>query len=135
MSAKGFQKRDLPVAIEHIAEQIVDSAFKVHSALGPGLLESVYQTCMVWELESRGLEVRQEVALPVIYDDKRLDAGVRLDLLVEELVIVELKSVERMLPVFDAQLLTYLKLSGKPLGFLINFNVPLIKDGIRRRIL
>lgn len=89
---------------------------------------------MCQELRSRDLLVRQEVLLPIVYGGVRIDAGLRLDLLVEDLVIVELKAVERMLPVFDAQLLTYLRLSNKPLGFLINFNVPLIKDGIKRFI-
>lgn len=103
--------------------------------LGPGLLDSVYETCLVHELRSRNLTVERQVAVPVIYDDLRLDAGLRLDLLVESQVVVELKAVEKMLAVFDAQVLTYLKLSRHRLGLLINFNVPRIKDGIRRLIL
>jgi GxxExxY protein len=124
----------LPDDTERVATQIVDAAFKVHSTLGPGLLESVYETCLVHELEKRDLTVRKQITLPVIYDELRLDAGLRLDLLVEDRVIVELKAVERLLPVFEAQVLTYLKLTGKRLGLLINFNVPRIKDGIKRFI-
>ena len=124
----------LPDDTERVATQIVDAAFKVHSTLGPGLLESVYETCLVHELEKRDLNVRKQLTLPVIYDELKLDAGLRLDLLVEGRVIVELKAVERLLPVFEAQVLTYLKLAGKRLGILINFNVPRIKDGIKRFI-
>ncbi len=99
------------------------------------MLESVYETCLVYELEHRGLKIQRQIKLPVVYGDLRLESGLRLDLLVEDSVVVELKAVEKMLPVFDAQLLTYLKLSGNRLGFLINFNVPRIKEGIRRLIL
>ena len=124
----------LPDGTERVATHIVDAAFKVHSTLGPGLLESVYEICMAHELEKRALNVQKQMMLPVIYDDLRLDAGLRLDLLVEDRVIVELKAVDRLLPVFEAQVLTYLKLTGKRLGLLINFNVPRIKDGIKRFI-
>ena len=123
---------------EAVAKEIVDASFQVHKSLGPGLLESVYETCLAYELSKRGLGVKRhkrQVALPVIYDEQTLEAGLRLDLLVEDAVVVEIKAVERLQPVFDAQLLTYLKLSSKRLGFLINFNVPVIKDGIRRRVL
>jgi GxxExxY protein len=106
----------LPVEIERWATQIIDSAFKVHSTLGPGLLESVYETCLVYELTQRGMAVQKQVVLPVIYEDVRIDAGLRLDLLVEERIVVELKAVEKHLPVFDAQLLTYLKLLDTDLG-------------------
>ncbi len=123
-----------PDDTERVATQFVDAAFKVHSTLGPGLLESVYETCLVHELEKRDLTVGKQMTLPVIYDELHLDAGLRLDLLVEDRVIVELKAVERLLPVFEAQVLTYLKLTGKRLGLLINFNVPRIKDGIKRFI-
>jgi GxxExxY protein len=119
-------------AVDRVAREIVDAASRVHSALGPGLLESVYETCLVHELTKRGLRVARQVSLPVVYDTIRLDAGLRLDLLVEDCVIVELKAVETLLPVHHAQVLSYLKLSGKRLGLLINFNVPLIRDGIRR---
>jgi GxxExxY protein len=121
--------------IERLAKEIVDSAFKVHKELGPGLLESVYQACLAHELRKRGLRVDTQLELPVRYETVRLDVGFRLDLLVENEIIVELKAVETMNPLFEAQLLTYLKLTGKRLGLLINFNVPLIKKGIKRLIL
>ncbi|HEY4952867.1 MAG TPA: GxxExxY protein [Verrucomicrobiae bacterium] len=120
---------------DEIARQIVDGAFKVHSALGPGLLESVYEICLAHELTKRGLKFQTQVAFPIIYDNVRLDAGLRIDLLVEEKLIVEIKAVEIMQPVFEAQLLTYLKLTKMRLGLLINFNVSKIKDGIRRIVL
>jgi GxxExxY protein len=120
--------------IERLATSIVDCAFKVHSTLGPGLLESVYQSCMVRELESRNISVEQQVAVPIAYGGMRLESGLRLDLLVQDQIVLELKAVTKMLPVYDAQLLTYLKLADRELGFLINFNVPLIKDGIKRLI-
>ena len=122
----------VPAEAERIAAAIVDAAFKVHSTLGPGLLESVYEACLCHELRQREVPFQSQVALPVIYDSARLEAGLRLDLLVANQVIVELKAVETMVPLFDAQLLTYLKLTGLRLGLLINFNVRLIKDGIRR---
>jgi GxxExxY protein len=121
--------------IERLAKEIVDSAFKVHKELGPGLLESVYEACLAHELRKRGLRVDTQLELPVRYETVRLDVGFRLDLLVENEIIVELKAVETMNPLFEAQLLTYLKLTGKRLGLLINFNVPLIKKGIKRLIL
>ncbi len=135
MNTKVSNSVSLPAQTELAATQIVDAAFKVHSSLGPGLLESVYETCLIYELEHRGLKVQRQIKLPVVYGDLRLESGLRLDLLVEDSVVVELKAVDKMLPVFDAQLLTYLKLSGNRLGFLINFNVPRIKEGIRRLIL
>ena len=120
--------------IERIATIIVDAAFKVHSTLGPGLLESVYSICLAHELTKRGLRVAREVILPIVYDGVQLDAGLRIDLLIESCVIVETKAVEKMNPVFEAQLLTYLRLTRNQLGFLINFNVVKIKDGIKRVI-
>jgi len=117
-----------------IGKQVVDAAFCVHSAFGPGLLESVYEACLFEELKSRGFEVESQKTIPVVYRDKKLDAGFRLDLLVGNLVIAEIKVVEKLLPVHEAQMLTYLKLSGKKLGYLINFNTPLIKDGIKRMV-
>ena len=114
------------------ATQIVDSAYAVHKALGPGLLESVYEICLRYELGRRQVHAERQVALPVIYDGITLDAGLRLDLIVERRVIVELKAVDQLLPVHTAQVLTYLKLSGLRLGLLINFNVQLIRDGIKR---
>ena len=121
--------------IEAVAREIVDAAFKVHKILGPGLLESVYVTCLTHELRTRRLNVATDVKVPIIYEGVCLDADLRLDLLVEDLVIVEAKSVERMIPVFEAQSLTYLKLLNKRLCLLINFNVPLIKNGIKRIVL
>jgi GxxExxY protein len=118
--------------IDRLAALVVDAAYTVHRRLGPGLLEGVYETCFVHELSKRGLKVERQVFLPVVYDGLRLDAGLRLDLIVEKSIIIELKAIEIVLPVHKAQLLTYLKLSGFRLGFLINFNVPLIKDGISR---
>jgi GxxExxY protein len=118
--------------LDEIARQIVDAAFAVHVALGPGLLESVYEQCLTYELQSRSLIVARQLALPVRYREITIDAGFRVDLLVNDLIVVEIKAVEKMLPVHEAQLLTYLKLSGKRLGLLINFNVPRIKDGIKR---
>jgi GxxExxY protein len=120
---------------ERIAKDIVASAYAVHSALGPGLLENVYEVCFCHELTKQGLSFRRQVVVPIVYDGITFDEGLRLDVLVEELVICELKAVQTMHPVFLAQLLTQLKLTEKRLGFLINFNVPLIKQGIKRVIL
>lgn len=117
---------------DRAANQIVDSAYVVHKTLGPGLLESVYEICLLHELGRRQVHAERQVALPVIYDRITLDAGLRLDLIVERCVIVELKSVDKLLPVHTAQVLTYLKLSGLRLGLLVNFNVQLIRDGIKR---
>ena len=121
---------------ESIAADIVDAALKVHKSLGPGLLETVYEECMVYELcDNRGLAVGRQVDLPVRYSGQVLQSRLKLDLLVEQSVIVELKAVETMLPLYQAQLMTYLRLANLRLGFLINFNVPLIKHGIKRVIL
>ena len=117
-----------------VAREVVDAAFAVHSMLGPGLLESVYEQCLAYELEARDVAFQRQVALPVRYRNRRIDAGFRLDMVVGGLVVVEIKAVEKIAPVHDAQLATYLKLSGHRLGFLINFNVVLIKYGIKRRI-
>jgi len=117
---------------EFIGRHIVDAAYAVHSTFGPGLLETVYEQCLIHELRTRELKVERQVTLPIRYRGIAIEGGFRLDAVVNDLVIVEIKSVERFVPVFEAQILTYLKLSGKHLGFLINFNVPLIKDGIRR---
>ena len=122
----------IPREIEEVAREVVDAAFKVHTTLGPGLLENVYEACMEHELKKRGLSVARQVHLPVIYADVRLDAGLRLDLLVEESVVLELKAVEKLLPIHLAQALTYLKVTRNRLCLLVNFNVPIIKEGIRR---
>ena len=117
---------------EAVASKIVDAAFKVHRTLGPGLLENIYELCLLHELKKRGLKVERQVSLPVVYEDLCLDAGLRLDLVVEDLVVVELKAVEMLLPIHKAQVLTCLKLSGHRLGLLVNFNSVLIKQGIQR---
>lgn len=117
-----------------IASAIVDSSLTVHKRLGPGLLESVYELCLFHELTKRSIPVGRQVGFPIHYDDLKIESGLRLDLLVDDLVIVEVKAVEKLVPVHQAQLLTYLKLTEKNLGLLINFNVPLIKDGIKRMI-
>lgn len=120
--------------IEKIGKQIVDAAFEVHSELGPGLLESVYEICLVKELKERGLSVERQVKLPVVYKDKILTKEFIIDILVEKFIIIELKAVEMLLPVHEVQTLTYMKLADMKLGYLINFNVPLIKQGIKRKI-
>lgn len=121
----------LPAGTEETASQIVDAAYKVHRALGPGLIESVYEECTCHEMNKRGIPFKRQVSVPIVYDGIRLQTDLRLDLLVNEAIVVELKAVEQMLPVFEAQLLSYLRLRGLRLGFLINFNVPLIKQGIK----
>ena len=121
--------------VEKVGKAVLDAAFKVHSTLGPGLLESIYETTHAYEIRKTGLVVATQVALPIIYDGQQLETGFRLDMLVEKCVIVELKSVETMNPVYDAQIMTYLRLSGVRLGFLINFNVKRPKDGIKRFVL
>lgn len=118
--------------LNEISGQIISAALKIHSAIGPGVLESVYQTCLLHELQKCGLDVKSQVALPVIYENLRLDSGYRIDLIVEDKIIVELKCVETLLPIHKAQLLTYLRLANKPLGLLVNFNVVHLRDGIKR---
>ncbi len=122
----------IPIAVEATARAVIDAAIKVHKKLGPGLLESVYETCLAQELRKRGLGVQTEIALPITYEDLELEAAMRLDMLIENHLIVELKAVEKMIPLYKAQLLTYLKLSNLRLGLLLNFNVPLMKNGIER---
>jgi GxxExxY protein len=119
---------------DFIARQIVDSAFAVHTALGPGLLESAYEQCLAYELGFRQITIQRQVSAPLIYRNIRIEAGFRMDMVAGGLVVVEVKAVEKTLPIHEAQLLTYLKLGGYRLGLLINFNVPLIKNGIRRLI-
>jgi GxxExxY protein len=120
---------------ELIASQIVDSAYTVHKNLGPGLLEKVYETCFCHELAKRKLSYQQQVNIPIVYDELFFDEGLRLDVLVEGLIICELKAIEQYNKLWEAQLLSYLKLTGKRLGFLINFDVPLMTSGIKRIIL
>jgi GxxExxY protein len=114
---------------EDLTEQVIGAAIEVHKAIGPGLLESVYQECMCRELNLRGLRFQRELKVPVIYKGVALDCGYRLDLIVEDVVILELKCVDRIIPIHEAQLLTYLKLLDKPVRFIINFNVPVLRAG------
>jgi len=125
----------IPAATEMVAKQVVDAAFSVHKNLGPGLLESVYETCLCHELRKRGVAFQRQIAVPIVYDGEQVDAGLRLDLMVSDCLIVELKAVEKDNPLFEAQLLTYLKITRLRLGLLINFNVALLKNGIRRVVL
>lgn len=125
----------IPENLEALAKVVVDAAFAVHKALGPGLMESVYEVCLCHELSLRGVRFQRQLELPVVYKNVRLDAGLRIDLLVDEVLILELKAVEKIAPIHEAQLLTYLKLTGRRLGLLINFNVPLIRDAIKRMAL
>lgn len=120
---------------ESIAKNIVNAAFTVHKNLGPGLLERVYEVCFCHELSKRGLKYQRQVDIPIVYDGIVFNEGLRLDVLVEKLVICELKAIDEINPVWEAQILSHLKLTNKRLGFLINFNVPVIKNGIKRIIL
>lgn len=127
-------ERAMNGAINDISGEVVDAAMKVHSALGPGLLESAYHACLAYELRKRGLKVLTEVDLPVMYDGIRIDVGYRIDMLVEDSVAVEIKAVSKVLPVHEAQLLSYLKLGGYHVGLLLNFHVVRLKDGIKRMV-
>jgi GxxExxY protein len=120
---------------QDLSGSILTCAFKVHSVLGPGLLESAYEECLFYELDKSGLSVIKQKPMPLIYEEKKLDLGYRIDLLVESKIVIEIKSVDVLNPVHFAQLMTYLKLSGCRIGFLINFNVQSLKDGIKRIIL
>jgi len=122
------------VEINEISGQVLDAAMRVHSALGPGLLESPYEACLMFGLHRRGLKAVSQVELPVVYESVKIDVGYRIDILVEDAVIVELKSVDKIVPIHQAQLLSYLKLGGKRLGLLINFNSLHLKDGITRMV-
>lgn len=122
------------LALNRLSSRIIEAAIEIHSVLGPGLLESVYRECMIYELRNAGLSVAAERSVPICYKQLRLEGGYRLDLLVENQIIVELKSVEKVLPVHLAQLLSYLRLTNKRLGLLINFNVPRLFQGVSRRI-
>ena len=133
MDIKNFKK--LPEELENIAKDIADAAFVVHKNLGPGLLEKIYELALCHELKKRGLKLRRQVEIPIVYDGITFDEGLRLDIFVEEKIICELKAVDNRNPVWEAQILSHLKLTNNRLGFLINFNVPLIKDGIKRFIL
>jgi GxxExxY protein len=122
------QREPIPAVANEISGKVVEAAFAVHKELGPGLLESVYESCLCHELKLRNVPFQAQLVVPVRYKDLRIEAGLRLDLLVAGRVIVELKSVQRMEPVFEAQLLTYLRLTGVRIGLLINFNAPILKD-------
>ena len=124
----------VPFELEIIAKKIVDSAYTVHFNLGPGLLEKVYEICFCHELDKRGLQYKRQVDIPIIYDKMKFNEGLRLDVIVEDSIICELKALETVNPLWEAQILSHLKITNKKLGFLINFNVPKIKDGIRRFI-
>ena len=120
--------------LNQVTEQIIGAAIAVHRALGPGLLESAYEACLLYELTQQGLKVEAQKPLPVVYREVKLDCGYRLDLVVENAVVVELKSVDRLAPIHTAQLMSYLKLSGCKVGLLINFNEALLKNGIVRKV-
>jgi GxxExxY protein len=117
---------------EWLCKEIVDAAYKVHKQLGPGLLEKIYEVCFCHELAKKGISFQRQVYLPVVYDGLEFDEGLRLDVFVDDLIICELKAIDIINPIWEAQILSHLKLTGKHIGFLINFNVTLIKDGIRR---
>jgi GxxExxY protein len=125
----------MKLTTNEITHEILDSAYKVHSAIGPGLLESAYRVCLAYELRKKGLKVEEEKPVPVVYEEVRLDCGYRMDLLVEDLVVVELKAVDAFHDVHTAQVLTHLRFGQKQIGLLINFNVRSLKDGIKRLIL
>jgi GxxExxY protein len=129
---KTMNHRDTETQRDALTEQIIGAAIEVHRALGPGLLESAYQECLCIELGLRGVRFKSQVELPVFYKEHHADVGYRLDLVIDDAVVVEIKAVEHLLPVHEAQLLTYLRLSGIATGLLLNFNVPVLKDGIRR---
>lgn len=131
---KVHKERYEPISqeLEQIGRKIIDAAFAVHSTLGPGLLEKVYELCFCHELSKRGLKYKRQIDIPIVYDNLRFDEGLRLDVLVEDKIICELKALENVNPVWEAQILSHLKITNKRLGYLINFNVPLIKNGIRR---
>jgi GxxExxY protein len=120
---------------QELTRRIIGSAIEVHKILGPGLLESAYQLCLAFEFDRQGVHYQQELVTPLLYKERKIDCGFRLDFLIEDTVILELKSVESILPVHEAQLLTYLRLTDKQIGLLINFNVTYLKDGIYRRVL
>jgi GxxExxY protein len=129
VSAK--KKKD---SLERTATEIVDAAIRIHRTLGPGLLESAYQQCLTYELGKRGIEVECEVQLPVRYESIQIDAGYRMDMLVNQAIVVENKCVEKLLPIHTAQLLTYLRMADLRLGFLLNWHVPVMKNGIKRMV-
>ncbi len=128
---------ETPTEVERdpLTEKVIGLAIEVHRVLGPGLLESAYEKCLCFELKAHGIAFERQMALPVIYKSIRLDCGYRIDIVIEDALVVELKTVEKLMPVHAAQLLTYLKLSGMRTGLLLNFNTPVLKDGIKRLVL
>lgn len=138
MSKNRYQlNRESPLSSkeEDVGKAVVNAAFYVHKSLGPGLLERVYEVCFCHVLSERGYKVLRQVDIPIVFEDKMFEEGLRLDVMVNDVVVCELKALEQVHPVWQAQLLSHMKLTGKRLGYLINFNVPLIKDGIKRMIL
>jgi GxxExxY protein len=135
-SAEGAEVKSVPLAsrLNHLTEQIIGAAIEVHRNTGPGLMESVYEECLCYELSQLGLRFQRQVHLPVSYKGVKLDCGFKMDLLVEDPVVLELKTVDQLLPVHSAQLLTYLKLSGKKVGLLVNFNEPVLTKGLKRLV-
>ena len=131
-SPQRAQRNTEASGVNAVTESILGADMKVHSALGPGLLESAYQACLAYELRKKGLDAKVQVELPVVYESVRIDLGYRIDLLVNDLVIVELKCVEKIIPVHEAQIISYLRLSRKNVGLLINFHVRHLRDGIKR---
>jgi GxxExxY protein len=131
---KGTKEHQVDPELDALAREVVDAAFKVHRALGPGLLESAYETCLEIELGRRGISVQRQVAVSIAYEGETVPEAFRVDMVVGERLLVELKAVEQVLPIHQAQLLTYLRLTGSRIGLLINFNVQLIRDGIKRLI-
>ena len=125
----------IPEATEKIATSVIDAGFQVHAALGPGLLESAYEHCLAYELQQRSISVQRQLSLPVLYRGIQIEAGYRIDLLAGDAVVVEIKAIEAYLPIHLAQLMTYLRLSGCRVGFLMNFNVRLFKSGVKRVVL
>lgn len=133
MDHEGYEA--LPATVERLAENVVDAGLKVHRTLGPGLLESAYEHCLAHELTTRGIGLRRQAPLPIIYDGVRLDVGYRLDIVVANCIVIEVKAIDSLTRLHETQVLTYLKLSGCRLGFLMNFNVVLFKQGLRRLVL
>ena len=129
------KRTPIPESVNKVSGEVVHAAYVVHSTFGPGLLESIYESCLIQDLKLRGLKTRSQVALPIDFEGMRIERGLTLDLLVEDCVVVEVKSVLEIHPVHVQQLLTYLKITGKRVGLLINFNTALIKDGIKRVVL
>ena len=135
LSFSSKEGAEVKQSMNEITEKIIGAAIAVHKELGPGLLESAYEACLVYELVQSGLKVESQKSLPVSYRGVKVDCGYRIDLLVEDQIILELKSIEKLEPIHEAQILSYLKLSGYKIGLLINFNVSLLKNGIRRFVL